>query len=502
MTGLVAACSFAMEQSASETRTAPVPHASRAGSNETFQITPRNPGTGMTRLYQANCAKCHGQSGEGGGAGTRTLLTREKFDQALDRPFFDAIKNGVPEAGMEAYGESMSDSEIWGLVVHIRELQADALRREFGSVPVTNGVYSTRDHKYRIETVIDSGRGLSVPWALDWLPDGRMLVTNRPGHMLLYDKGQLTRIEGMPPVVDYGQGGLMEVAVHPQYAQNGWVYLAFNDPAQSGQARSGMTKIVRGKLRFAGDSVTWTDQQTIFETTQDNYNGSAVHFGSRIKFDGKGHIFFSIGERGNGDRAQDLARPNGKIFRVREDGTVPPDNPFVSEEDKAKGHLPQIWSYGHRNPQGLTFDLEGNLWDTEHGPRGGDELNLIKKGANYGWPVVAFSINYNDTPYRVPWPSEGQNFEMPVFRWLPSIGACGMDLARGDKFSKWSGDILAGGLSGVNVDRIRVKGGKLIEREEIFHGHGRVRDVSVGPDGLIYIALNGPDKVVRLVPAD
>ncbi|MFQ3676864.1 MAG: PQQ-dependent sugar dehydrogenase [Fimbriimonadaceae bacterium] len=453
--------------------------------------------TNITNLYIEACAKCHGQRGEGGGGGTRTLLTPELFDQEHDRRFFDAIKNGVPEMGMEAYGETLSPEVIWGLVVHIRELQARARREQTGSVPAVDGVYTTKRHAYRIETVVDSG--LETPWGIDWLPDGRMLVTNRPGYMLVVRNGQVEgRVEDMPANIEIGQGGLMDVAVHPDYARNGWIYLAVNDPSEN-RNRAGITKIVRGKLRFDGGRIRWTDQQTIFQCDPRDYTGAGVHFGARIVFDGKGNIFFPIGDRGNQNLAQDLRRPNGKTFRVREDGTIPPDNPFVGRTIEGEKALDAVWSYGHRNPQGLVFDLEGNLWNTEHGPRGGDELNLIQRGANYGWPIVAFSINYNDSPFATPWPKDGQDLAMPVYRWLPSIGACGLAVVKGPMFSRWRGDLLAGGLSGANIDRIRVANGKMVEREEIFHGHGRVRDVKVHRDGSIYVALNGPDKIVRIV---
>jgi glucose/arabinose dehydrogenase len=194
--------------------------------------------------------------------------------------------------------------------------------------------------------------------------------------------------------------------------------------------------------------------------------------------------------------AQDLSEPNGKVYRVREDGSVPQDNPFVNTPNA----IPSIWSYGHRNPQGLVMDLNGQLWDTEHGPRGGDELNRVQKGANYGWPLVSFSINYNDQPLTTPWPTPDQKITLPVYRWLPSIGACGLDMVAGSAFPKWKGDLMAGGLSGTNVDRIRVKGDTLVEREEIMHGMGRVRDVRTGPDGMVYVVLNQPDKVVRIAP--
>lgn len=456
-------------------------------------------GRSVTQIYDINCAKCHGAQGQGGGGGTKSFNTLEMYSQSKDRPLFNAIKHGLPDAGMEAFGTALSDSEIWGLVVHIREMQHRALRNEGMGPKESQGIVTTKYHNYRREDVLAKDANLKVPWGMDWLPDGTMLVTNRGGRMTVARDGKvLGEVSGLPASVEIGQGGLMEVQVHPNYAKNGWIYLSFTDPAKSG-GRSGFTKFVRGKLSTSG-GYKWHSQETILEFDASNYNGSGVHFGSRIVFDGKGHVFLCIGERGNGNLAQDLTKPNGKIYRVNEDGSIPTDNPFADAASKAKGINPAIWSYGHRNPQGLVMDGEGNLWDTEHAPRGGDELNLVKKGANYGWPVISYGINYNDMPASVPWNTGTQKFEMPVFRWLPSTGACGMDIARGKAFPAWKGDLLAGGLSGSNVDRIRVKEGKLVEREEIHFGHGRVRDVSVGPDGYIYLAINDPDKVIRLVP--
>lgn len=455
----------------------------------------------MSKLYNETCAKCHGANGQGGGAGTKTLLTREGFDQKNDRPYFDAIKNGVKDMGMEAYGETLSEPEIWGLVVHIREMQASALRAENGGPKETNGVYASQRASYQIETVVDTDQGLRTPWAIDWLPNGLMLVTNRSGKLSTVRNGKAVGdVTGIPVSREIGQGGLMDVAVHPDYRKNGWVYLSFTEPSKTDQ-RAGMTKIVRGKLKFSGDNAVWTDEQTIFECAPNTFTGSGVHFGSRIVFDQKGHVFFSIGERGDQSKAPDLTRPNGKIYRVNEDGSIPKDNPFVSDADKAKGVIPQIWSCGHRNPQGLTFDLQGGLWDTEHAPRGGDELNLVVKGANYGWPTVGHGINYNDSPIATPFPKPDEKINVPTFRWLPSIGACGLDTVKGSAFPGWKGDLVAGGLSGQNVDRIRVKDGQLVEREELVYGMGRVREVTVGPDGFVYVALNQPDKIIRLVPA-
>lgn len=444
----------------------------------------------VSQYYINTCAKCHGADGEGGGGGTRSLLTVEKFDQSLDKPFFDAIKKGVPDMGMEGYGSAISDEEIWAQVVHIRELQAKALRAKNGSPTATDGVYPGKRHNYKIEDVVTSG--LKTPWAIDWLPDGRMLVTNRPGYLSVVSKGGAVEmsVDGIPESVEQGQGGLMDVAVHPK----GWIYLAYTE---KGQERGGLTKIVRGKISFSGSTAKWGSQETIFEADQKFYTGAGIHFGSRIVFDGKGHVWFVIGERGSNMVAQELTNPFGKTYRLNEDGSEPKDNPFVGREGVPKG----VWSYGHRNQQGLAIDLDGNPWVTEHGPRGGDEVNMIVRGANYGWPAVAWSINYNDTPFRTPWPKDGLKVQQPAFRWLPSIGACGLDVVKGSAFPQWKGDLVAGGLSGANVDRLRMKNGKLVEREELVHGMGRVREVTVGPDGYVYVALNQPDKIIRLIPA-
>jgi len=457
--------------------------------------SPSRQGRSVTSTYLETCAKCHGDRGQGGGGGTRSLLTEQKYDQGFDKHFFDAIKNGVPNAGMEAYGTTMTDEEIWGQVVHIRELQAQALRAKNGSPRAVAGVYNSKRAKFRLETVLDTDAGLETPWAIDWLPDGKMLVTNRPGFMVLAQGSNvIARVEGLPESREMGQGGLMEVAVHPDHAKNKWIYLAYTEP---GKQNGGLTRIVRGKLQIEGESARWVQQQTIWEAPQQFYTRAGVHFGSRIVFDNKGHVFFIVGERGGNMLAQQLDNPFGKVYRLNEDGSEPRDNPFVGKTGSIKG----IWSLGHRNPQGLVFDLNGALWVTEHGPRGGDEVNKIEKGANYGWPVVAHSINYNDSPFRTPWPRQGEKFTVPVFRWLPSIGACGLDVARGPAFPEWKGDLLAGGLSGANLDRLRIQNGVLVEREELLHGLGRVREVAVGPDGTVYVALNQPDKVIRLVPS-
>ena len=457
---------------------------------------PQQRRTNVTKLYNDYCGKCHGENGEGGGGGTKSLLTAEKFDQKYDRAFFDATRNGVPGTGMESMGETLSDQEVWGLVVHIRELQGKALRWSLGKPKKTGDVFNSKLHNYKVETVVEHGQGLKVPWSIDWLPDGKMLVSNRPGGINIFRGGQrVGEIMGLPQVLELGQGGQMEVAVHPQYASNGWIYISYSEPKADG-GRAAMTKVVRGKLSWNGDNAQWGSQQTIYQVGQEHYNGSGVHYGCKLAFDGKGHIFISQGERGGGNTAQDLNIPNGKVYRLNEDGSVPKDNPFVGKGVIAE----KVWTYGHRNPQGLTIGLDGRIWDTEHGPRGGDELNECTKGDNYGWSKVAFSINYNDSPDWVPFNAPGEKYKMPIFRWIPSIGASGLDVVKGSAFPNWKGDLIAGGLSGSSVDRIRTKDGKFVEREGLVIGMGRVRDIATAPDGVIYVALNGPDKIVRIVP--
>ncbi|MCC6969153.1 MAG: PQQ-dependent sugar dehydrogenase [Phycisphaerales bacterium] len=457
-------------------------------------------------LWTGSCASCHGDKAQGKTAAS--LLTKEKRDLSLLRPFFDTIKNGAPGVENHAFAagaSALDDKQLWALVAYIREQQENARYNAGEVAKAKDGVFTSQHHRYRMERFVKDG--LDTPWAIAFLPDGRMLITNRSGKLVATKDGKtLATVQGTPSVVNDGQGGLMDVALHPEYAQNGWVYLSF----QHGEPKKkGMTKLVRGKIAGEGDSLTWTDEQVTFEAKPEHYLAAGgVHFGSRTVFqkhaDGKWCVFFSHGERGRMEMAQDVTRPNGKIHRLYDDGTIPADNPFV---DNPRAYH-SIWSFGHRNPQGLVFDLDGRLWDTEHGPRGGDELNLVEKGRNYGWPLVSFGINYSGDPFRTPWPDlasadvQAKNIAMPTFVWLPSIGACGLDVSTGGAFPNWKGDLFAGGLSGGNVDRIRVRDGKVVEREEILKNVGRVRDVRVAPDGTIYVVLNQADIVVRLVNAD
>ena len=353
-------------------------------------------------------------------------------------------------------------------------------------------VVTSDAHRFRVETIAD---GLDHPWAVARLPDGRFLVTERGGRLLLITSpGAAPReIAGVPDVMARGQGGLLDVVLHPDYDTNGWIYLAFSKPVGAGTH----TAIVRGKL----DGDRFTAVETIFDPPADQATGSGLHFGCRMAFDGRGHLFFSIGDRGGPTNpenpAQDLSQIAGKIHRIKDDGRIPADNPFVGQKDA----MPTIWAYGSRNAQGLVHDsATGRLWETEHGPRGGDELNIIRKGANYGWPVASHGVNYSGTTITKNKSLPGM--EDPVVQWTPVIAASGLALYQGDKFPRWRGNLFAGGLASERVVRLELNGAAVTEQEVLLQGTGRIRDVRAFDDGFLYVVYDKPGKVVRLVPAE
>jgi glucose/arabinose dehydrogenase len=355
-----------------------------------------------------------------------------------------------------------------------------------------DAVVSSEAHRFKVETIAE---GLEQPWAVARLPDGRFLVTERPGNLLLLDEPGAAprRIDGVPDVVARGQGGLLDVVTHPDYKTNGWIYLAFSKPFGEGAH----TSIVRGRL----DGDRLTDLETVYDPPADQARDGGLHFGCRLAFDGRGHLFFSIGDRGGPTNpenpAQDLGQAAGKIHRVHDDGRIPADNPFVGRP----GALPTIWAYGSRNAQGLVYDSSaGRLWETEHGPRGGDELNLIRKGANYGWPLATHGINYSGTTITEHQSRPGM--EDPVVQWTPVIAASGLAVYQGDKFPRWRGNLFAGGLAGQRIVRLAMNGPAVTSQEILLKGTGRIRDVRSFDDGFLYVVYDQPGKIVRLVPAE
>jgi glucose/arabinose dehydrogenase len=349
---------------------------------------------------------------------------------------------------------------------------------------------------FRVVPVAD---GLRYPLSMAFLPDGSLLVAEKHGTLRRVRDGVVspTPIAGTPEVYSGGQGGLHEVALHPEFANNGFVYLAYAKATDGGRAT---TALARGRL----DGDTLRDVRELFVARTDSRAGQ--HFGGRIAFDGADHVFLSIGDRGaspSGDLerhpAQDRSNHQGTIVRLTLDGDVPPDNPFVN----TPGVLPEIWSYGHRNPQGLVYDAStGTLWETEHGPRGGDELNVVRAGANYGWPVITYGRNYSGTS--ITSEQERAGMEQPVTYWVPSIATSGLLYYTGDAFAAWRGNLFVGGLAGEQLARVSVEGTRTTGEETLLRGAvGRIRDVRQGPDGFIYLALDrdgGPGTIVRLEP--
>jgi glucose/arabinose dehydrogenase len=332
-------------------------------------------------------------------------------------------------------------------------------------------------------------KGLASPWSLAFLPNGDMLITEKPGRLRIVRGGTLDPqpVAGTPEVFAVGQGGLLEVAIHPQFATNQLVYLTYS----KGKGDQGTTALARG--RFDGKALV--DMKDILVT--DNWNTGGIHFGSKLAFGRDGLLYMTVGERNDRNRAQSLASHGGKILRLKDDGTVPPDNPFVGKTD-AK---PEIFSYGHRNAQAIAVHPDtGQVWNTEHGPQGGDELNLVQAGKNYGWPVITFGREYSGEIISAQPARDGM--EQPVVSWSPSPGLSGMVIYSGDKFPGWKGQMILGALAGVGIHRVGFNERGLAGREAMLTTlRQRIRDVRQGPDGFLYLVVDAnPGGILKVEP--
>ena len=350
---------------------------------------------------------------------------------------------------------------------------------------------------FRVVTVAED---LQNPWSMAFLPNGDMLVTERSGRLRIIRDGVLQPdpIPGVPEVRARGQGGLLDVVLHPDFEQNRLIYLTFSKP--DADAGEGTTALVRG--RFDGERLT--DVEELFEAKAWSERGA--HFGSRIAFDRDGYLFITVGDRGaspdpatvNSHPAQDLSNHQGTVIRLHDDGRVPDDNPFVGRP----GALPEIWSYGHRNLQGLAIHPEtGDLWEIEHGPQGGDELNVVHAGRNYGWPVIGYGLQYGGSVIHASTHHEGM--EQPRHYWVPSIATSGLMIYTGDAFPGWRGSVFVGGLRGQQLARLTLDGQRVTGEETVLEGMGRIRDIRQGPDGHIYLAIDADGvatPIVRLEP--
>ncbi len=485
-------------------------------------------GNAVAALFTERCAGCHGAGIEGGRAPSLfdDKWTHGSDDEAISK----IIHDGVPATEMMPFATTLSDQQIWQLVAYIRT-QAATLKGKPTFVADPDGqVIKSEKQTFKMEVV---ARDLETPWGLAFLPDGRLLITERPGRLRILQKGKLLpdAVKGTPKVWEKQDGGLFDVEVHPDYKKNGWIYLAYsetlpgyvappvaetppapaNPPAagdapqagRGGRGRGGppdppsMTVIVRGKISASNE---WTDQQVIFRGAPGVYSSTNAHYGSRFTFDKKGHLFYTLGEKNDPANAQDLSNPLGKIHRVNDDGSVPKDNPFVDQT----GAVPTIWSYGHRNPQGLAWDpVTGKLWESEHGPQGGDEINVIERGKNYGWGAITMGID----PRVIARARDGM--EQPIVYYTPTIAPSGIVFYTGKQYPAWKNNLFVGALAGQQLRRLEVSGDRVTHQELVFNQFGRVHDVVVGPDGYLYVTIqlpgqslsqSTPGMVARLIP--
>lgn len=387
----------------------------------------------------------------------------------------------------------------------IKLVSAGLLMTVAATASAQQDVYFGSHHDYRVVTVSDN---LIQPWSMAWLPNGDMLVTEKPGRLRIIRDGQLLpeAVPGVPEVFYTGQGGLFDVVPHPDFSNNQWIYLSFSNE----RGESSNTTVIRGRL----ENDRLTNVVEIFSPQSIGFG----HYGGKIAFDNDGYMYLSLGDRqapSRGDLAahpaQDLSNHQGVIVRLHDDGSVPDDNPFVGQS----GALPEIWSYGHRSPQGLAVHpVTGELWETEHGPQGGDELNRIEPGKNYGWPVIGRGVNYGNigSPIHAAIGQEGM--EQPVHFWVPSIATSGLMIYNGDKFPRWQGSIFSGALAGEQLARLHMDSDNrsVIVEETMAYGMGRIRDVRQGPDGYVYLAISDgdgggrktpePTSIVRLEPVE
>ncbi|MDD3787936.1 MAG: PQQ-dependent sugar dehydrogenase [Petrimonas sp.] len=432
--------------------------------------------------YRTYCAGCHGDNLE-------KFAAKQWMEEKGTTSIENSIKYGITSIGMPAFEKTFSDNEIKALAVYVKNgIPED--RTQLKPAVTTDGIVKSEEYNFVIDTVVT---GLEVPWGLAFLPNGDLLISERKGTLHTFSNGKLSApIEGLPPIMAVGQGGLLDLALHPDYDKNGWIYISYSALDTKSEKRIGSTGVMRARL----DGNKLVDQQTLFIGTPATDRGH--HWGCKLAFDGKGHLFFGVGERGQHfDFPQKLDNTNGKIHRINEDGSIPTDNPFYN----TPGAIKTIYSYGHRNPQGTAIHpVTREIWETEHGPMGGDEINLIRPGLNYGWPVISYGINYDGTILTELKEKEGM--EQPVYQWTPSIAPCGMTFVTGDRFKKWENNMLVGSLRFDYVERVVLHGHKVAHTEKLAEGIGRVRNVVMSPDGLVYIGLEEPGMIVRLVPVE
>ncbi len=438
--------------------------------------------TDAAARYATLCSSCHGDQG--------AAFVSRTWKHGNTKPdVVKMISTGYLAGGMPAFGTALKPAEIEALADYVLAAPSRGDRYNFAqsNAPKSN-IFKATSMTVRLDTVM---RGLESPWGLAFLPGGDMLCTERGGQLYRLTPGGKPRsVAGVPQVLAEGQGGLLDVELHPKFAENNLVYLSYSKFRDSSGSRYNTTAVFRARL----DGDRLVDGRDIFVAKP--WTQTTLHFGSRLEFDRAGYLFVSVGERGQeNEHPQSLDSDCGKIHRMRDDGTAPSDNPY------AKSHPAHatIWSWGHRNPQGMAMNPEtGEMWVNEHGPRGGDEVNRILPGRNYGWPVITYGINYNGTSITDITAKEGM--EQPLKYWVPSIAPSGMAFVTGDRYPAWAGDVLVGSLKFKYLDRCIVRNGQITGDELLLQNLGRMRCVAMDRDGYLYVGVEEPGFVFKLVP--
>ena len=433
--------------------------------------------------FENYCSSCHGEQMQA------FVDRRWKFGNTEDS-LYASISKGHTDVGMPAFEAVLSEEEINGLVHYILSGIENVDEYVFEDEGLESDTFKTENFTFHLDTIMS---GIDSPWGMAFLPTGDILVTEKSGKVfrVLKDKSK-QEVTGVPEVRDRGQGGLLDIELHPDFSNNSYVYLSYSIVKKEGDETVSTTAVKRYKL--VGNQLT--EEKMILEALP--YSTTAHHYGSRLEFDKNGYLYISVGDRGkHHEFPQDLSVFPGKMHRVNDDGSIPDDNPFVDQDDA----MSSIYSYGHRNPQGVTMQPStGEIWTHEHGPRGGDEINIIEKAANYGWPVISYGINYDGTILTSETEKEGM--KQPLIYWTPSIAPSGMEFVEGSIYPGWEGNLLSGSLRYKYLNRSVISDGKVSSEEKVMKNIGRLRNVVQAPDGYIYIAVEQPGFVFKLVPVE
>ncbi len=439
------------------------------------------------QVYQSYCIGCHGPQLEGSVA---SALIKDQWEHGGDKQsIINTITNGIEGTEMISWGTVLSESEIEAAADFILSVQDGPM--DLTEVE-TSYTLETYHYPLKVERLVPSG--LSAPWGIEFVDENKALISQKNGQLVWMIDGALLHQPVANTPMSYGQniyGGYMDIALDPEYAENGWVYLAFSHNSQNSldSLTPGMTKIVRGRII----ENSWVDEQELFEVHDSLKVSGGTRWGCRFLFDREGYLYFTIGDMNREDDSQILTRPAGKIYKINPDGSIPEDNPLVGQQ----GALQAIYSWGNRNAQGIALHPEsGLIYASEHGPKGGDEINIIRKGFNYGWPVITYGIDYDDSI--ISDKTHQQGMEQPIFYWTPSIAVSAIEFVNGTVFPKWQNNLLVGALAFQEIRRLVIEEGKVIHEELLMKGYGRVRDIKQAPDGTLYLLTNAPDAVLRV----